>query len=304
MAGRLKEQLQELWKWRVSYLFLSPFLLLFLLFIVMPTLASAGLSFTYYNILEPPKWAGWANYRTLFIDDGVFIQGLINTLYFALVTGPLGYCLAFFFAWLIHQIPHRFRTYFTTVFYVPSLMSGVAMSVVWLIIFANDSYGYLNSFLMQLSIIQEPVQWLQDVKTIMPVIITISLWMSLGTGFLAFLAGFETINSELYDAGKIDGIRSRFQEVWHITIPSMKPQLLFGAVLAVVGSFKVGEISTAIAGFPSPMYAGHTIVLHLHDYAVIRYEMGYAAAVSVILFVLIYGMGKICFKVFSTKGEV
>lgn len=304
MAIRLRAIGTEMWKWRISYLFLSPFILLFAVFIVLPTLTSLGLSFTYYNILEPPKWSGWSNYKLLITDDDVFITALKNTLYFALVTGPLGYCLAFLFAWMIHQIPAKARTYYTTVFYVPSLTSGVAMAVVWLIIFANDSNGYLNSILMQFGFINEPIQWITDVKKIMPVIITISLWMSLGTGFLAFLAGFETINTELYDAGKVDGIRSRFQELWFITIPSMKPQLLFGAVLAIVGSFKVGEVSMAVAGFPSPLYAGHTIILHLHDYAVLRYEMGYAAAISVVLFILIYGLGRICFKVFASKEEL
>ncbi|WP_256975914.1 carbohydrate ABC transporter permease [Paenibacillus sp. MY03] len=300
----LMQIMKAIWKWRISYLFLAPFFILFAIFIIAPTLTSIGLSFTYYNILEPARFTGWSNFKMLFVDDDIFITALVNTLYFALVTGPIGYILAFFFAWLIHQIPKRLRPYYTTVFYVPSLTSGVAMSVVWLVLFANDSYGYLNTFLMNYGLIDEPVQWLADVKLIMPVIIVISLWMSFGTSFLAFLAGFETINTELYEAGKIDGIRSRFQELWWITIPSMKPQMLFGAVLAVVGAFKVGEISSAVAGFPSPLYAGHTIVLHLHDYAVLRYEMGYAAAISVVLFVLIYVLGKLCFRIFASKGEL
>lgn len=303
IAYRFKNLMKEVWRWRVSYLLLSPFFLLFALFIIIPTVTSTALSFTYYNILQPPHWVGWQNFKTLLVDDEIFITSLMNTLYFALITGPVGYVLAFLFAWLIHQIPKRFRTFYTTIFYVPSLTSGVAMAVVWLVLFANDSYGYLNSFLIQAGVIDEPIQWLQNVKYIMPVVIIISLWMSLGTGFLAFLAGFETINTELYDAGKVDGIRSRFQELWYITIPAMKPQMLFGAILSVVGSFKVGEISKAVAGFPSPLYAGHTVVLHLQDYAVLRYEMGYAAAISVVLFILIYGIGKLCFAVFSSKGE-
>jgi len=301
---RVRLLLREMWKFRASYFFLMPFYALFLLFIVIPAATSLVLSFTYYNVLEPPRLTGWTNYKILFVDDDIFITSLKNTFYFALVTGPLSFCLAFFFAWFIHQIPHRIRTVYTTIFYVPSLMSGVAMSVVWLVIFANDSYGYLNQFLLQAGFIQEPVQWLQDIKLIMPVIIVISLWMSLGTGFLAFLAGFETVNPELYDAGKVDGIRSRFQALWHITIPGMKPQLLFGAVLSVVNSFKVGEISQAVAGFPSPLNAGLTVILHLRDYAVLRYEMGYASAISVVLFVLIFGTGRLCFKLFSSKGEL
>lgn len=295
---------KQVWQKRASYLFLSPFYTLFLLFIVIPAVTSLVLSFTYYNVLEPPRFTGWTNYKLLFVDDDVFITSLRNTFYFALVTGPVSFCLAFLFAWLIHQIPRRIRTVYAIIFYVPSLTSGIAMSVVWLVIFANDSYGYLNQFLLQIGLVQEPVQWLQDINLIMPVIIIISLWMSLGTGFLAFLAGFETINPELYDAGKVDGIKSRFQALWYITLPSMKPQLLFGAVLSVVGSFKVGEISQAVAGFPSPLNAGLTVILHLHDYAVLRYEMGYASAISVVLFILIFGTGRLCFKLFSSKGEL
>ncbi|MBP1988486.1 carbohydrate ABC transporter permease [Paenibacillus eucommiae] len=299
-----KELIKEVWKFKASYLFLFPFYVLFILFVIVPVVTSVALSFTYYNVLEPATWTGWSNYKLLFVDDDIFITSLKNTLYFALVTGPLSFCLAFFFAWLIHQIPMRMRTFYTTVFYVPSLTSGVAMTVVWLVIFANDSNGYLNQFLMHFGFIQEPMQWLQDITMIMPVIIIISLWMSLGTAFLAFLAGFETINPDLYDAGKVDGIRSRIQELWYITIPSMKPQLLFGAVLSIVGSFKVGEISKAIAGFPSPLNAGLTVILHLQDYAVLRYEMGYASAISVVLFVLIFGAGRLCFRLFQSKGEL
>lgn len=301
--SKLQAISKELYRSRVSYLFLAPFLLLFFLFIIMPVLASVGLSFTYYNVLEPPRWSGLTNYESLFVEDELFLKALANTFYFSVVSGPAGYIASFFLAWLIHKTSQRIRPVFTAIFYSPSLTSGVAMSVVWLVVFANDSYGYLNQFLIRIGLIVEPVQWLQDVDLIMPVIIVISLWMSLGVGFLAFLAGLETINKELYDAGKIDGIRSSMQELWYITLPGMKPQLLFGAVLAIVGAFKVGEISMAVAGFPSPLDAGLTVALHLRDYAVMRYEMGYASAISVILFIIIYSLGKLCFRVLSSRGE-
>ncbi len=273
------------------------------MFIILPVLASLGLSFTYYNVLEPPRFTGLSNYRTLFVEDDLFLKALANTFYFSIVSGPLGYFAAFFLAWMIYQVPKKFKTVLTVVFYAPSLTSGVAMAVVWLVVFSNDSFGYLNQILMRMDLIAEPLQWLSNVNLIMPVIIVISLWMSLGVGFLAFLAGFETINAELYDAGKIDGIRSRMQELWYITLPGMKPQLLFGAVLTIVGAFKVGEISMAIAGYPSPLDAGLTIALHLRDYAVLRYEMGYASAISVVLFAIIYVLGRICFRVLSSRGE-
>lgn len=301
--SKLQAIYRELYRSRVSYLFLAPFLILFFLFIITPVLASIGLSFTYYNVLEPPKWSGLTNYESLFVEDELFLKGLANTFYFSVVSGPVGYIAAFFLAWLIHRTSQRVRPVFTAIFYSPSLTSGVAMSVVWLVVFANDSYGYFNQFLIRIGFIVEPIQWLQDVDLIMPVIIIISLWMSLGVGFLAFLAGLETINKELYEAGKIDGIRSGMQELWYITLPGMKPQLLFGAVLAIVGAFKVGDISMAVAGFPSPLDAGLTVALHLKDYAVMRYEMGYASAISVILFIVIYSLGKLCFRVLSSRGD-
>ncbi|MDR0288299.1 MAG: sugar ABC transporter permease [Clostridiales bacterium] len=293
--------MHEIYVHRISYFLMTPFMIFFILFIVVPTLASVVLSFTYYNILQPPRFIGWLNYKSLLVDDQLFIVALKNTLYFAIVTGPVGYVLSYFFAWLIHQVPKKIRVVYTTAFYIPSLTSGIAMSVVWLVIFANDRYGWLNSTLIRLGLITDPIQFLSNVKTIMGVIIFISLWQSLGTGFLSFVAGFDNVNTELYDAGAVDGITSKFQRLIYIDIPQTMPQLLFSAILQVTASFRVGDISQAVAGFPSPGDAGLTIVLHLRDYAITRYEMGYASAIAVILFIMIFGLGRVCFRVFGSK---
>lgn len=299
--GRLTALWQEIKRCRVSYYFMAPYLVLFFVFTVIPVITTIYLSFTYFNMLEPPRWIGWSNYRLLFLEDDVFLIALKNTLIFAVISGPLGYIASFMLAWLINQL--RFRAAYTLAFYVPSITSGIAMAVVWMYFFSNDRLGLINNFLINLGIINEPVLWLSDKDTILPVIIIVSLWMSMGAGFLAFVAGLKNVPEELYEAGRVDGIRSKLQEVWLITIPLMKPQLLFGAVMAVVGSFQVFAVAMQLAGFPSPLYAGHTIVTHLHDYAFIRYEMGYAAAISVVLFGMTFGLSRIFMRIFATHGD-
>ncbi len=272
------------------YLFMLPFIILFLIFVVAPVLTAVYLSFTYYNMLEAPRWIGLSNYRLLFVEDDVFITAIQNTLIFAAVTGPLSYILSFTLAWFINRV--KLRQVYTLAFYAPSITSTIAMSVVWLYFFANDRYGLINYGLMNIGLINEPISWLKEQATILPVIMIISLWMSLGTSFLVFLAGLQDVPRELYDAGAVDGIGNAFQEVWHITLPVMRPQLLFGAVMAIVNSFAVFGVAVQVAGLPSPLYAGHTIVAHLYDYGFIRFEMGYASAIAVVLFIATFVLSR------------
>jgi multiple sugar transport system permease protein len=288
-------------RWGVYYLFMAPFLLAFAVFIIAPVLTAIYLSFTYFNVLEPPRWIGWSNYKLLFLEDDVFLIAIGNTLKFAIITGPIGFFLSFLFAWLIN--PLKLKTVLALCFYAPSIVAAIAMSVVWKIVFSGDRYGYLNNYLLKIGAITEPYQWLASQASILPVIMFVSLWMGMGTGFLVFLAGLQTVNTDLYEAGKVDGIANPLQEVWYITLPAMKPQLLFGSVLAVVAGFSVFDVATNLAGLPSPLYAGHTIVAHLYDFAFIRFEMGYAATVAVILFLWTFGLGRILMRVFSTKNE-
>jgi multiple sugar transport system permease protein len=288
-------------RWGIYYLFLTPFLIVFTVFVIAPVLVAIFLSFTYFNVLEAPRWIGWSNYKLLFLEDDVFMKAIGNTLMFAMITGPVGFFISFFFAWMIN--PLKLKTPLALCFYAPSIVGAIAMSVVWKIVFAGDRYGYLNNWLLGIGAIEEPYLFLSEQATIMPVIMFVSLWMGMGTGFLVFLAGLQTINTELYEAGKVDGISSPLQEVFYLTLPLMKPQLLFGAVMAVVAGFSVFEVATSLAGLPSPLYAGHTIVAHLYDYAFIRFEMGYAATVAVILFLWTFGLGRILFRLFSSKNE-
>lgn len=286
-------------KYKTMYLFMTPFTILFIIFVVAPVLTAVYLSFTYFNMLEAPRWINLSNYRLLFLEDDIFLIGVKNTLIFAVITGPVGYVVSFTLAWFINRL--RFRQIYTLIFYAPSITSAIAMSVIWLYLFANDRYGLLNYGLIELGLITEPVAWLQEQSTIMPVIIVISLWMSMGTSFLVFLAGLQSVPQELYEASWVDGITHPLQEIIYVTLPVMKPQLLFGAVMAIVNSFAVFQIAAQVAGLPSPLYAGHTIVAHLYMHGFIHFEMGYAAAIAVVLFIMTFVLARVSMRIFSEK---
>ncbi len=284
-----------------SYVLLAPFATLFILFTVVPVFMSLGISFTYFNLLERPRFIGMDNYLKLFLEDEVFIVSLKNTLILAVVTGPVSYLLAFVFAWLINELPRRLRSFMTLVFYAPSI-SGNAY-LMWLLIFSGDAHGYLNAFLLKYSFIDSPIIWLRSETYIIPVIIIVQLWLSLGVSFLAFIAGLKNVDKTLYEAAAIDGVRNRWQELWYITLPSMRPQLLFGAVMQITTSLAIADVSIQLVGFPSTNYAGHTIVTHLMDFSSIQFDLGYASAIATILFLIMFGTNLFVRKVLRRIGE-
>jgi multiple sugar transport system permease protein len=295
-----KHLLKEIALHKTCYLFLAPYAIIFGLFVVAPVVVSIFYSFTYYNILETPKFIGLRNYINLLLGDDVFLTAVKNTFIMAAITGPIGYLASFLFAWLIHELPRYVRAVVTLIFYAPSI-SG-AVYVIWAIIFSGDAYGYINGFLMQIGVLDEPVLWLTDPNYMMPVILIVILWMSLGTGFLAFIAGLSTIDETLYEAGLMDGIKNRWQELWFITLPNMKGMLMFGAVMAITASFGVADVTSALAGFPSTDYAVHTVVNHLVDYGSIRFEMGYASAIATLLFLTMILCNKFIQKMLARVG--
>ncbi|WP_173917627.1 carbohydrate ABC transporter permease [Halobacillus sp. Marseille-Q1614] len=284
-------------------IFLAPYLLLFTTFIIIPVAIAVGLSFTYFNTIEFPSFIGLANYVNIITQDNTFMQYVLpNTLMFSLIVGPGGYILAFMLAWMLAQISKGPRTVLALILFSPSMTAGVAMAVVWKIIFSGDQTGYLNNLLISMGFITEPIQFLQSPEYLMVIMILVTLWGSMGVGFLAMLSGVLNIDREIYEAAYIDGIRNRFQEIIYITIPSMKPQMLFGAVMAVVTTFQAGAIGVELSGQnPTPQNAGQLIVNHLEDFGFIRYEMGYAAALSVLLLLFIYGFSRVAMKLFGEK---
>jgi len=295
-----ERQAREIYKHRVCYFFLAPYAIVFILFFVAPLVISVFFSFTYFNILEPPKFLGLRNYINLLLADDVFLIAVKNTFIMAAITGPIGYIMAFLFAWFINELPRYIRAFVTLVFYAPSLATGAFM--IWTLIFSGDAYGYINGFLMNLGILDQPVLWLTDPKYMMPVILVVILWMSLGAGFLAFFAGLSTIDPSLYEAGLVDGITNRWQELWYITLPNMKGMLMFGAVMAITQSFGVADVTIVLAGFPSTDYAVHTVVNHLIDFGSYRFEMGYASAIATILFLTMILCKVVIQKMLSRVG--
>jgi multiple sugar transport system permease protein len=285
-----------------AYAFLLPYALLFVIFIVVPVLAAFLLSFMFFDSIQFPHFIGLSNYITLLTQDDTFMKYVLpNTIQFAVIVGPGGYVLAFLLAWMLAQLPRLPRTLFALILYSPSMTAGVAMAVVWKALFSGDQTGYLNSFLMGLGIIQEPIQWLQSPQYLMTIMIIVTLWSSMGIGFLAMLAGILEINPDLYEAAAIDGLSSRWQEIFYITIPSMKPQMLFGAVMAIVSTFQAGAIGVTLSGSnPTPQYAGQLIVNHIEDYGFLRYEMGYAAAVSVVLLLMVLFFSSVANRLFAS----
>ena len=280
---------------------LAPFFILFLIFTVLPVVLSIFLSFTDFNMLEMPSFKGLQNYLDLFLNDEIFILACQNTLIFACVTGPVSYILALLVAWFINELPPKIRAVVTLVFYAPSI-SGNAY-LVWKTLFSSDSYGWANAVLIKYGILTEPILWFQDADYVMPLCIVVALWTSLGTAFLSFIAGFQTIDRSMYEAAAVDGIKNRWQELWYITLPTMRPQLMFGAVLAITNSFGFGAVVDALCGFPSVDYAAHTIMHHLSDYGGARYEIGYASAIAVILFIIMFSSNIIIKKALSKVGE-
>lgn len=285
--------------YKTGVLFVLPFFVLYVVFVLAPILVAMFLSLTDYNLFEAPSFVGLTNYQLLFMDDDVFITAVSNTAIFAVISGPIGLIASFLFAWIINKAP--MSKLFSLLFYAPSLTSAVAMSVVWMYFFSPDRYGLINNVLFNLGIINEPILWNTDPDTILLVIIVISVWLNMGSGFMVFLAGLKNTSQELQEAGQIDGIANSFQELIYIILPQMRPQILFGIINAVVNAFGVFDIALVVAGLPSPDYAGHTIVAHLYDYAFIRYEMGYASAISVVLFLFTFGIGQLAMKLLSSK---
>ncbi len=295
------------WTWKeikrnkTAYFMVAPFLLLFIIFTVIPVLLSILLSFTDFNMLQMPHWKGFSNYSRLFLEDEIFLLACKNTLVFAAVTGPVSYLLSLLMAWFINELPPKIRAVVTLIFYAPSISGQVYL--VWKTLFSSDSYGWVNATLINLGLQTDAILWFDNAKYVMTLCIVVALCTSLGTSFLAFIAGFQTIDRSMYEAASVDGIKNRWQELWYITLPTMRPQMMFGAVLAITNSFGFGAVVTALCGFPSVDYAAHTIMHHLDDYGGQRYEVGYSSSIAVVLFVIMFASNIIIKKALSKVGE-
>ena len=291
----------EMKRTRVGYFMVAPFMFMFLVFTVVPVILSLVLSLTSFNMLEWPKWVGFDNYIRMFLDDDLFITALKNTLIFALTTGPASYLLSFILAWFINELPPKARALVTFIFYAPGI-SGGAYSI-FTLLFQGDIYGYVNGWLMKLGLISEPILFFQNETYIVPLMIFISVWTSLGLSFLSFIAGFQSVDRSQYEAGAVDGVKNRWQEVWYITLPNMKSMLLFGAVMSITSAFSFGAIVTALCGTPSVNYCAWTLSHHLAEYMTTRFEFGYASAIALVQFVLMFTANKLVNVMLAKVGQ-
>ena len=283
------------------YVMLAPFMIVFVSLVVLPMLASCVLSFFEFDMVSLPKFIGFDNYFRMLFDDSVIITTLKNTLLFAVITGPVGFLLSFVLAWFLNEFSPTVRTVLSFMFYCPALVGNAYY--IWQIAFSNDSYGYMNSILLSLGVITEPINWLKDQTYVMPIIILVSLWQGMGVSFLANISGLQNINGEMYEAGAIDGIRNRWQELWYITLPAMKHMLLFSAVMQIASVFSVSTVPIALAGYPSVGNAVDTVVSYLTDAGTVRYEMGYASTISVFLFLLMLATRSLIAKILNRVGK-
>ena len=307
-APKLRKDMTK-WEWtlremkvnKVGYLMVAPYYIVFVLFTVVPVLVSLFLSLTQFNMLEPPVFVGVDNYIRLILDDDTFLLAIENTLVFATMTGPVSYLLSLMFAWFINELTPKIRAVVTLIFYAPSISGQVYL--IWQTLFSSDQYGWVNGTLMKLGIINSPILWFQDTNYIMTLCIVVALWTSLGTSFLSFIAGFQVVDKSLYEAASVDGVRNRWQELWYVTLPVMKNQMMFGAIMAITSSFGFGAIVTALCGFPSVDYCAHTIMHHLDDYGGQRWEVGYASAIATILFAVMIGSNLLVNKLLSKVGK-
>lgn len=289
----------------LAYAFVTPFLACFFVFIILPCVSAALLAFTQYDSIGTPKFVGLDNFIYMLTNDMLLIKKVIpNTFIFAVVVGPVGYALQFLLAWLLNKMAKKVQMLYVMAIYVPSIAGGVLISVVWSVFFSADRLGYLNNFLLKLGIIRNPIAWTQDANYLLLIMILVTLWGSMGVGFLSLFSGMQNVDAQIYEAGKIDGIKSPLTELVHLTIPSMKPQMLFSAIMAITGALNAGAIGVQLSGTnPTPDYGGQLIQNHIEDYAFSRMQLGYSTALSFVLLMVIYGISQLCFHFLGSKED-
>jgi multiple sugar transport system permease protein len=277
---------------RWFYLFISPWIIGFLVFTAGPMLASLFFSFTQYDIAHPPKWIGLDNYNTMVHTD-LFWKSLGVTTYYSLVSVPLGIVISLAIALLLNQRV-RGMAFFRTIFYTPAVVSGVAVALLWLWMF-DSQFGLINWGLSFLGI-QGP-QWLLDENTVIPALIIMSLW-GIGGGIVIYLAGLQGIPTELYEAAAIDGANG-WHKFLHITLPMMSGVIFFNLIIGIISSFQVFTQAYIMTG-GGPHYASLFYVLYLYQNAFQYFNMGYASALAWVLFLIVLG---ITLAVFKSSGR-
>lgn len=282
----------ELRKMMPGYLFILPAVLLISVFVFLPIIASLFLSFTQYNVLQPPKWVGLNNYYRLIFEDPLFWIAVRNTVLYVAGTVPVCVMISLLLAVWVDSVKIRFMKYlFRTVYFLPTITAIVAISVVWKWLYAGGTYGLINFVLMKLGI--PPVDWLTNPHTTLPAIMVMSIWGGVGYNFIIFLAGLQGIPRTIYEAAEIDGA-SGFRNFWHITLPLLRPAIVFVVLMSVIGSFQVFDqvyiLTQGTEYVGGVLHSALTIVTYLYERGFERFEMGYASAIAYMLFFLVFAL--------------
>ena len=286
----------------IAFVFIAPALLLFLIFIFVPLFASLYLSFTQYNVLHPPQWVGLENFRQLLFHDPRFWKAFRNTVCYVVGVVPIGISTALLLAAALEELA-RGKQLFKVLYFIPTVTSVVAIAAVWKWLFAGEKFGLINYGLIQLGL--KPVDWLLSPTWILPAIMIMSIWAGLGYNLVFFSAGISTIPQTLYEAAKVDGANwwGRF---WNVTVPMLRPTLVFVVVMAVINSFQVFDqvyIMTAgtSEGTGGVLDSGLTLVSYLYEQGFVRFRMGYASAIAYLIFGCVFGLTLVNIRMLRSK---
>ncbi len=300
----IKRIVREIIRQRYSYLFIAPAVILFFVFVLAPVVVSFFLSFTKFTAFAPPEWVGLANYRNIFFNDPRFWKALCNTSIYAIGVVPLGIVVSLLSAVAIDQ-KIRFKSLYKTMFFIPVVTSVIAYSVVWKWLFAGEKYGLINHFLIKLGM--QPINWMMDPSFVLPAVMIVAIWGGIGFNMFILLAGLQTIPSSFYEAAEVDGAGAWYK-FWHITLPLLKPTLLFVVIMSTINSFQVfDQVFIMTAGTSENvggvLDSGLTLVSYLYDTGFTTFNMGYASAIAYILFGIILTITLINMKLIKSKVE-
>jgi putative chitobiose transport system permease protein len=280
------------------YLFLLPALALIAVFVVYPIGAVVYYSFTDYDIVRPAEWVGLANYRQL-IGDPTFWKALTNSAIY-LVATPILIVLSIGLAIVVNR-PLRGIHIFRALYYVPAVSGTIAIGISWRALF--DRNGIVNSGLISLGIIHEPIAWLTEPDAILLIAIMLTVWAGVGYYAVIFLAGLQNIPEELYDAAKIDGCNG-FQQHLHVSLPGLRPQIVFVAVISSLAALKVfDEIYTLTNRTGGILDSGVTIVFYLWKQAFTLSHAGYASAIAIVLLVVTLAFSILNVRLLERRAE-
>ena len=283
-----KSVLQKINEQKISYLFIALPATLFFIFQLAPVFISFFWSFTQYDVVHPAKFIGLANYKNILFHDPLFWKAIRNTIVYVIGVVPIGICFSLILAVAIDQ-KIKFKNFFKSIFFLPTVTAIIAVSVIWKWLYAGEKYGLINFFIMKIGF--QPIDWLASPTWLLPSIMIMSIWAGVGYNMIIFLAGLQTIPHSMYEAAEIDGA-GFWKKFFHITLPLLKPTIVFVTMMSLIFSFQVFEqvyiMTSGQGGIGGVLNSALTIVAYLYDRGFQKFQMGYASALAYIVFIMIF----------------